>query len=811
MTGELGTYRHKRDFGRTPEPRGEVSGRSLPGRFVIQKHDARRLHYDFRLEHAGVLKSWAVPKGPSLDPAEKRLAVETEDHPLDYGDFEGVIPAGEYGAGPVLVWDRGRWFPAGDVERGLRDGKLEFRLEGERLRGRWTLVRMRRDERGRANWLLIKGRDDEARSGASAEVVARWDDSVLTGRDIGAIRSGTPPPGEPSTVGGAREAPIPRRPSPQLATLVKTPPSGEGWLHEPKLDGYRLLVRIEDGEITSLTRAGNDWTDRFPGIAEAAARLRCQSAILDGEAVILDRRGISRFESLQRAISAGGADVLLVAFDLLYLDGWDLRGAALRDRKALLRPLVAGAGMIRFGEHFAGAGEAFFREACDLGLEGVVSKRAESTYEGKRSRRWLKSKCAIRATLPIVGFSEPSGSRPGLGALLLGSRDAPGQPLRYAGKVGTGFSDATLVQLRARLERLERPTAAVSDPPRGAKVRGVHWIEPELSAEVELAEWTKQGIMRHPRFVGLAEPAPARPQSQKTGKIQGVALSNPDKVLYPDSGITKRALAGYYEAVADLAVPHLRDRPLTLVRCPNGIEEGCFYQKQLGSGVLEAIKRIAVKDESEPYSMIDDAAGLIALVQLGVLEIHAWGARAGDLERPDIVVFDLDPSEELPFGAVVEAALELRERLARLDLESFVRVTGGKGLHVVVPLIPGPGWDGVKGFAAALARYTARDDPDRFTAVMSKERRTGKIFVDYLRNTRESTAIASYSARARPGAPVALPVAWDDLDPEATRPPRYGVLEVPGLIAGRPDPWADFEQARRPLDELLRGSSGSRR
>lgn len=768
---------------------------------MVHEHDARRLHYDLRLEHDGVLKCWAVPKGPSLDPRERRLAVETEDHPLEYGDFEGVIPAGEYGGGPVLLWDRGRWIPEGDVDRGLRDGKLDFRLEGAKLRGRWTLVRLRRKERERdkINWLLIKRRDAEARSGDAAELVETRTESVLTGRDIAQVAAGAEPilqePVRPSEIAGAREAPLPESAPLQLATPVEVVPAGEGWFHEPKLDGYRLLCRVEGGEVALTTRGGHDWTDRFEAIASAAAALPCRSAILDGEAVVLDRRGISDFGALQRALSGGGGSPALVAFDLLYLDGWDLRGAPLRERKRALAPLIAAAApVIRYGDHFEGPGDAFFREACELGLEGVVSKRAEGTYEGRRTRGWLKAKCLARETLEIAGFTDPSGTRLGFGALIVGKRDAPGGALRYAGKVGTGFSDATLASLRERLDQLERPTPAIADPPRALRGRHVHWVEPELAAEVAFSDWTTAGVLRHPRFVGLREPAPAR---------RKLALTNPDRIYYPGTGITKRSLAAYYEAIADLALPHLRHRPLTLLRCPDGIDHPCFFQKHI-DGAPTAVTSIDAKEGEEPYAMIEDLGGLIAMVQLGVLELHVWGARAGDLERPDIVVFDLDPDEELPWGAVVAAALDLRDRLERLGLEAFVRLTGGKGLHVVVPLVPGPGWRDVKRFAAALARHMAREQPDRFVATASMERRSGKIFIDYLRNSRGATAIASYSVRARAGAPVALPVAWDELDPGASAPPRHGASEVPDLVRRRPDPWADFESARRPIDDLFK-------
>ncbi|HEX6997276.1 MAG TPA: DNA ligase D [Gammaproteobacteria bacterium] len=786
-TSGLGAYRAKRDFTRTPEPKGAKRGRKAERlAYVVQKHDARRLHYDLRLEHDGVLKSWAVPKEPTLEPKQRRLAVQTEDHPLEYGSFEGEIPANEYGAGSVLIWDRGYWTPEGDVARGLEEGKLDFELHGERLRGRWTLVRMRRNPRERKdNWLLIK-RSDRAAPSADGARGPR-----------------------PAEIPGARRGALPAAPAPQLATLVKRVPSGREWLHEPKLDGYRLLARLERGRVKLVTRSGKDWTDRFPGIAAAVAALSCRSALLDGEAVVFDAHGRTSFQRLQTAIGAGSPSIVLVAFDLLHLDGWDLREAPLVERKRVLRELLAGApAALRFGDHVQGGGEAFFREACRAGLEGVVSKRADDPYRAARTKSWLKIKCLARQEAVIVGFTDPAGSRQGLGALLLGVRDHPEGPLRYAGKVGTGFDERTLHELRERLDALERKTAPVEHSLPRHQTRNVHWVRPELVAEVAFGEWTNDGRMRHPVFRGLREDKPAREvveerpaDASDAGPPRAqVKLTHPDKVLFPDVGITKQQLADYWQRVAEWALPHLRDRPLTLYRCPEGYGAHCFYQKRVGVGVPDAVGRVVIEEGKDPYAMVDGLPALLGLVQIGVLELHVWGSRAGHLEQPDIIVFDLDPSEELPWSAVVDAAHGLKERLEALGLHAFARVTGGKGLHVVVPVEPGPDWAAVKRFSRQVVLEMVRDEPKRFTASVSKSRRGGKIFVDYLRNAREATAIAAYSPRAKAGAPVAMPVEWDALDHGAKGPPRFGVLEVPDIVRRRErDPWHAFDASRRPL------------
>jgi len=839
----LERYQRKRAFERTPEP----SGRARRGKdaerarsFVVQQHAARRMHWDFRLELDGVLKSWAVPKGPSLVAGERRMAVETEDHPLEYATFEGVIPKGEYGAGAVIVWDRGVWEPLGDPHEGLATGKLDFTLAGQKLRGRFHLVRLRprARERGRVSWLLIKGRDEEARAAGQGAVVAREPRSVVSGLDLegvaqeagakGSARKRRAPGLDPSALPGAHPARLRGGIEPQLATLVESPPVGEEWLHEIKFDGYRLLARIEPGSVRLLSRNGRDWTDRFPKLAAALRALRVRETLLDGEAIVVDAEGKSRFQALQNALGRRGASVpvRLALFDCLHLDGYDLREVPLLERKRALAALLApaaGEGRLQYSDHQQGRGGEFFAAACEAGLEGTVAKRADAPYRSGRTRSWRKIRCSRRQEFVIVGFSEPRGARVGLGALLLAAHDAGGA-LRYCGKVGTGFDDAMLAGLRTRLERLERPQPSVVSPPR---LRGVHWVEPRLVAEVSFSEWTRDRRVRHPVFLGLREDKPAAevrieapqrlgdgsaapastqraaPARREGDVVAGVRLSTPERVYFPGLGVTKRELAEYYEATAERVLPGLAQRPLTLLRCPEGIEGEHFYQKRANASIPEAVPRVRVRGDREPYAMVSDLASLISLVQVGVLELHVWGARADRLERPDLIVFDLDPAPDVPWGRVRDTALALRDTLAELGLAAFGRVTGGKGLHVVVPLERRSTWDDVRTFSRGLALSLVRAAPAHYTARASKARRQGRIFVDWMRNAPEATAIATGSVRARPGAPVALPLAWDEI--EAQRAPLHESLREAQRRLERPDPWADFEASRRRLTKSALG------
>jgi bifunctional non-homologous end joining protein LigD len=889
----LEEYQRKRDFRKTPEPTGARTphrGKApAPLSFVVQKHAASRLHYDFRLELNGVLLSWAVPKGPSLDPGEKRLAVHVEDHPLDYGGFEGVIPKGQYGGGTVLLWDRGTWTPEGpEPEAAYRNGVLKFRLDGEKLHGHWALVRMggKAATERNENWLLIKERDEQAEPGSDAALVEDNPLSVATGRSMEAIAADrdrvwdstqgeiagsrpAAPARRPARPRGARKRAMPERFAPQLATLADRPPEGDEWLHEIKYDGYRLLARTEGGAVRLLTRGGLDWTAKFPALARDLAKLPVDSAAIDGEIVSLAPDGTTSFGDLQDAIARADTDGLVFfAFDLLYLDGDDLTGAALEERKEALAALVQpSAGGLRYSDHQAGRGPDFFAQACGYELEGIVSKRRDRPYRPGRGSDWLKIKCHNQDEFVIIGFTEPSGQRHGFGALILGCYDRDGQ-LRYAGRVGTGFSDAQLAEMRPQLDSIGRrdPPAAL---PKGVSKKGVHWTEPRLVAEVRYSGWTNDRVLRHPAFLGLrldktaeevvceeAEAAVSQPEKPLTPALSpqagrgraapsggnrvpsprvrgegqgedqpaadltpardgsvnfaGVRLSNPGRVLYPEQGITKLALAQYYATIADWALPHLAGRPLSLVRCPEGHDKQCFYQKHLSSGVPESLRRVPITEKSvtRTYLVIDDLAGLIATVQMGVLEIHPWGSVFEKLETPDRITFDFDPDVGLPWQRVTEAAIEMREALLGIGLRSFPKTTGGKGLHVVVPVVPKLDWEAVKEFAKWVAERFVASYPDRFTSNMAKRARSGRIFIDYLRNGRGATAIGAYSPRARPGAPVATPLSWEEVESGA-RPDAFTLETVPGRLAGlNADPWAEMPKLRQSISAAVRREVG---
>lgn len=810
----LEKYQQKRDFSRTPEPKGKTPPNAEGNSYLIHKHAARRLHYDLRLELDGVLLSWAIPKGPSLDPKERRLAVHVEDHPLEYGDFEGNIPKGEYGAGTVLLWDRGTWEPIGDPRDGLRKGDLKFRLHGEKLRGSWVLVRMGKAAAGadeKQNWLLIKHSDEEAVPLQERDVLEELPDSVATGRSMQEIAEArdrqwtsegeTPEPPDLKTLSGARRSPFPERVRPQLATLVEKPPEGDEWLHEVKFDGYRALCRIEDGKARFYTRQGNDWTDRFASLVAAVEALTVQNALLDGEVAVLLQNGASSFQALQNSLTTKGKDLVYYVFDLLYLNGYDIRRTPLLERKALLASLLREeAGPVRFSDHFQGNGKELFETACKHSLEGIISKQANRPYTSGRSADWLKIKCVKSQEFIVGGFTDPGGSRIGFGALLVGFRE--NGKLVYAGKVGTGYTERTLKDLLPRLEKLQQPESPFVNPPKGSAVRKVHWVKPELVAQVEFSEWTRDGILRSPSFQGLREDkkpaevgrenvADAAQSQQDRLDVAGVRISNPDKILYPGQGITKLQLAQYYEAVLDWALPHIKNRPLMFLRCPEGFHKQCFFQKHAADSVAEAVKKVNIpEDDGEATGLyVDSAKGLISLAQMGVLEIHAWGCRISRIERPDLMIFDLDPDSGVAWERVVEAAHEIRAFLKELGFVSFVKTTGGKGLHLQVPLSGNSNWDEVKGFSKSIADALVSAAPDRYTAVMSKAKRKGKVFIDYLRNGRGSTAICPYSTRARVGAPVATPVDWDELTPDL-RPDLFTIETLPSRFAAlRRDPW----------------------
>lgn len=836
----LTRYTEKRDFTRTPEPAPAptVSPPRAALRFVVQKHDATRLHFDFRLELDGALKSWAVPKGPSLDPADKRLAVPVEDHPLEYADFEGVIPPDEYGGGPVLLWDEGTWTAQEDPHAGFAAGKLKFTLRGHRLRGGWALVRTRSKEASDSGpWLLVKEVDAYVATPGDVLVRTRTT-SIRTRRTFEDLLADRDPP-----IPDAPTGPLPAFVPPSLATAVEHAPSGAHWRHELKLDGYRALVRVErPGDDTNrqearsvriLTRSGLDWTDRFGPIAKAAAALPVTTALLDGEVVVLDAEGRSDFGALVGALEQGRAErQVYFAFDLLHLDGHDLRGLPLRRRSELLAQVLEDAlPPIRRLEHVEGQGPAFLRAACVHGLEGIVSKRSDAPYRSGRGRAWVKARCENRQEMVVVGWTDPGGSRTGLGALLLAYRDA--DTWRYAGRVGTGFDEATLGSLRSRLEVHERPAPPVVNPPTGIEARGCHWVEPKLVAEVKFTGWTPYQRLRHPVFLGLREdkrpedvclevPLTEAPPNEGPPEDPPVAaapgqkprLTNPDRVFWRDGGhagrdgVTKRDLADYLDRVADRLLPEIARRPLTLVRCPNGQDAGCFYQRHLTEGLPEGLRgsRVPGHGDDQPYLWLEDRAGLVALAQIGALEIHPWGARIDDLDRPDRLIFDLDPGPGVSWDRLVDVAGRVHDRLRAIGLRSFARLTGGKGIHVVVPLRPHAPWEVAKPFCRLVAEGLAKAEPERITAKMAKESRERRVYVDWLRNTATSTAVAAWSPRARAGAPVAMPVAWDALA-AAGSGARFTLPELARSLP--PDPWGPLDAVDQRLDaDVLRRLGG---
>ena len=821
-TDLLAKYNAKRDFAKTAEPAGKV-GATGGRRFMVQKHDATRLHWDFRIEIDGVMKSWAVTRGPSLDPAEKRLAVRTEDHPLSYADFEGTIPKGEYGGGTVMLWDDGLWAPiAGKSAKDLEKGHLHFTLQGERMKGEWLLIRLKpRGKEKRENWLLRK--IDDAYAVGADELVEMGLTSVRTGRTLQEIADGktakdlkTWPPhkllpargegDQPKAGGGrapratrARKAPstASRSPSPsrgelpkfrplQLCTLVDSVPTGNAWLHEMKYDGYRALVAVGGGKAKVYTRTGLDWTDKFPGIAAAAAKLPVDTALIDGE-IVAFKDGKPDFSTLQAAIKDGGEGLAMFAFDLLELDGEDLASLPLVERKERLRPLFDGTDdTLRYSEHVVGSGEKLFEALCAEGFEGVVSKQADAPYRGSRTKGWLKTKCTRRQEFVIVGWSESDKAGRGFKALLLGLNTPDG--LRYAGKVGTGFSTDTMLELRAKLDRLARKTAPVDVPKPAA--RGAHWVSPKLVAEVAFAEFTAEDVVRHASFLGLREDKPAgdviaeKPAEPPTTR-SSVKISSADRVIDPTSKLTKGALAAYYETMAPVMLPWLGHRPISLVRCPQGRAKQCFFQKHDAGSFGEHVHHVDIREKdgsTEPYLYVDSADGMLACVQMGTIEFHGWSARVEDVEKPDRMVFDLDPDEGLDWSDVRRAAEGIKEHLADIGLTSYPMLSGGKGIHVIVPLKPAAEWPSVKSFADRFARALAQAEPGRFTANMKKAERKGRIFLDWLRNQRGATAVLPYVVRARPGAGVATPVTWSELK-DIDGPAAFTAKDAEALLA----------------------------
>jgi bifunctional non-homologous end joining protein LigD len=821
-TPRLKAYREKRDFNRTREPKPKI-GKGKSWQFVVQKHDARRLHFDLRLELNGVLKSWAVTRGPSLVPEEKRLAVQTEDHPMDYLEWEGVIPKGEYGGGTMIVWDRGTWTPVFDPEFGLKKGHLEFTLDGTRLKGRWHLVRMqRKSSEKKEPWLLIKAKDEFARTPGETEIVEEELTSALSGQtnaqleQAGTIRADhaarsrtkKAPLPNPAKLRGAKKGILPPFVEPSLAASGEAAPSGAKWIHEIKYDGYRMQARIDGGKVKLLTRTSLDWTHRFQTIEAALKRLPVGSALIDGEIVSLQENGISSFSGLQADLKSGRTDRLVfMAFDLLYLEGVDIRGTMLTERKNLLKDVLdtlPDGSIIRYSDHMEGDGPNIFTHACRLGLEGLISKRADMAYKSGRGDHWVKSKCVHSQEFAIIGFVPSTTIKNAIGSLVVGYYE-DGE-LRHGGRAGTGYNEEQAVDLRRLLDptitakpKFARKLEAIAE-------KGVKWVEPKLVAEIEFRGWTIDGLLRQAAFKGLREdkspkeirreegPARAEPRTQA---LQ-YKLTHPERILWADAGITKQGLADFYAAIAKWILPHVTGRVLSLVRCPSGVGKDCFYAKHPWQGTSSALRRVDV-GEKEPMLAIDDLEGLIALVQSGVLEIHPWGSQVETLEKPDRIIFDLDPGPGVTWQGVIDAALDVRKRLEKLKLKSFVKTTGGKGLHVVAPLAPQDDWDTVKQFTRVFAEKMAEENPDLYVAKATKTSRHGRIFVDYLRNGRGATAVAAYSTRARPGAAVSTPLTWSELTP-AIGPSHFTVDNLSQRLEHlSADPWAEMAKIKQKL------------
>jgi bifunctional non-homologous end joining protein LigD len=826
----LEAYRAKRDFGRTREPTGSArtpAEAQVGGLYVIQKHRARRLHFDFRLEFDGVLKSWAVTRGPSLDPAEKRLAIRVEDHPLEYGSFEGTIPKGAYGGGEVMLWDRGTWTPKGDPHEGLEKGQLKFELHGERLKGGFSLVRLRsREKEKRENWLLVKERDE--RADRSSDPIRKWTKSVVTGRTFEEITAGddvwsskkgrsdtVPQPPRPKQPRPAQTLPMPRFRPPQLVVLSTTPPSGPEWLHEIKFDGYRVLAAMAGGSARLYTRSGLDWTGKFRGVAEAVAQLPARGALIDGEVVALDESGRTDFGRLQRALDDGGETLRYYAFDLLELDGEDLAGLPLIERKRRLAALLSDApDVVLYSDHIIGDGREILEQTCQMGLEGIVSKRADRSYISRRTPGWIKSKCSGRDEFVIGGWRPSTKKERPFSSLLLGEFEDG--KLCYRGRVGTGFDEARLAEIARKLRPLARKTSRFADAPREA-ARDAKWVEPRLVAEIAYAERTADGYLRHPSFIGLREDKPARqvkaPEAMKNDTApkredpatssRATRLTHPDKLLFPGAGVTKAELAAYWRRVAPHALPHIRGRPLSLVRCPEGSSQGCFFQRHHTRGMPPALLSAPLRDSEgqlEEFLKIEDVAGLEAAAQIGALELHIWGSQASSVETPDRLVFDLDPDPSVPFAEVKRAAGDFCALLEAAGLETFPLLTGGKGIHVVAPLVPRLSWSELKSFARGVALRLASEEPERFTAKMTKARRKGKVYIDYLRNERGASAIAPYSPRARETPTVATPVSWTELA-RIDRADAYAINTIPPRLASLRggEPWAGYFDLRQEI------------
>ncbi len=829
MAKPLQEYERKRDFNATPEPSGKRgrAKRSHALQFCIQKHDASHLHYDFRLELNGTLKSWAIPKGPSLDPKVRRLAVHVEDHPLDYADFEGSIPQGHYGAGDVIVWDRGIWEPEGDANQAYAKGKLRFRLQGEKLSGVWNLFRTRMAGK-KEQWMLVKSHDAQARSEADYSIVEAQPDSVISDRTLVPRSSASAKPVQPpkrKRAGAGKKATLPGQLQPQLATLVDSPPAGD-WRYEVKFDGYRVLARIEGDDVRLFTRNGHDWSHKMPRQVAALRALGLDSAWLDGEMVVNGENGVADFQALQNAFdTAHDERIVYYLFDLLFLGGQDLRERPLEDRRKALGELLEHdqSEVLEFSADFEQPVESLLDSACRLQLEGLIGKRAGSPYTGRRSADWIKLKCKQRQEFVIVGFTDPKGSRSGFGALLLALHDPDTGELRYAGKVGTGFSATTLDSIHARLKPLEIGKPALPRPPTGAEARGVHWLKPKLMAEVSYAQMTRDGVVRHSVFHGLRDDKPASaidlerampaktvPKAKRAKATEGLGdlrLTHPERIIDASIGATKRQIAEYYAGVSQWILPQLKDRPVALVRAPEGLDGELFFQKNAGQLHIANVLSYDKAEAGQAAMVINRPDTLLGAVQMNMLELHTWNATDKDFDKPDRFVLDLDPDPALPWKAMLEATQLALTLLDELGLKVFLKTSGGKGMHLVVPLTRRAGWDEVKDFSHAVVNYLAKLFPDRLSAVSGPKNRVGRIFIDYLRNGKGATTACAYSLRAREGLPVSVPV-WREELGQLKGANQWHIGNLHERLAEVDDPWADMGKTRQSITARMRKQMG---
>jgi bifunctional non-homologous end joining protein LigD len=854
----LKTYREKRNFDATPEPAEGGTPNAAARSFVIQKHWATRLHYDFRLELEGTMKSWAVPKGPSYDPADKRMAMPTEDHPIAYNRFEGTIPAGNYGAGKVIIWDKGVWVPLEDPHQGLRDGKLKFELRGHKMHGAWTLVRMKGRGNGREDpWLLIKERDGFARPAAGFSVVDEMPDSVKSLADRPPAASPradaqAPPRAAATAAGppaGARKARLPQTLQPELATLVDAPPvDARDWIFEIKFDGYRMLTRVEGGELRLFTRNDNDWTDRLPALAQALRSMELPDGWYDGEIILPGDQMPADFQALQGAFdTTRAADIVYYLFDLPFCAGYDLRDVPLVERRDVLQRIVERKphAKVRFSALFDEPPQQVLASACQIGLEGVIGKRASSPYVSRRSPDWIKLKCGHRQEFVIGGFTDPQGTRLGIGSLLLGVHDSDGR-LRYAGNVGSGFNQQSLAELHEQLESLRTDRNPFAHA--ATIARRPHWVRPELVCEVAFTEWTRDGRIRHPVFHGLRDDKPARaivrevaahaqPASRKPARkprtaatpvpaaeaapAQGrpaatlpasLKISNPDRLVDAQSGMTKIDLVRYYALVAPLMMVHLKDRPIAMVRAPEGIAGELFFQKHLDRYKMAGVSPLDPSIFPGHPSMLEIVSpqGLLSAAQMNVIEFHTWNGVKTSIGKPDRMTLDIDPGEGVTWPQIQQAALLVRTALDELGLPAFLKTSGGKGLHVVVPLRKHFDWDTVKDFSQAIVTHLARTLPDRFVAKSGAKNRVGRIFIDYLRNGYGATTVAAWSARARPGLGISVPVGWDELDGLRSGS-HWTVATVHERLDRGNDPWSDYENSRTGLAAAMKKLGFERR